>query len=98
MSRHLKLLVILFARRFKLTIVLVIGAGLVGVTLAIMLASQGYTKSIQCSNVFRVEVIVCESNDERKTSRVIPLLLLSRTIEVYRSLGLADEIIMESER
>jgi len=53
MLKHSKLLVIFFVRRFKLTIVLVIGAGLVGLTLAIMLASQGYIELIQCSNVIQ---------------------------------------------
>lgn len=45
-----------------------------------------------------VEVIVCEACDEKKTSRLIPMLLLSRTMEIYESLGLAEEIKQESER
>ena len=36
--------------------------------------------------------MVCEARDEKKTSRLIPLLLVSRTMEIYESLGLADEI------
>src|SRR5438045_3529685 len=46
----------------------------------------------------RTEVIVCEANDERKTSRLIPLLLVSRTMEIYETLGLAEEIKRESEK
>ena len=67
-------------------LVLIAGAGVVGLTLAIMLASQG------------IDVTICESRDERATSRVTPQLLLSRTMEIYRSLGLEEEIKNESEK
>jgi 2-polyprenyl-6-methoxyphenol hydroxylase-like FAD-dependent oxidoreductase len=67
-------------------IVLVIGAGIVGLTMAILLASQG------------ISVTICESRDERATSRVSPQLLLSRTMEIYSHLGLAEEIEEESAR
>jgi 2-polyprenyl-6-methoxyphenol hydroxylase-like FAD-dependent oxidoreductase len=72
--------------RFSEATVLVVGAGMVGLTMAIMLASQG------------ISVTICESRDERATSRVSPQLLLSRTMEIYSRLGLAEEIEEESAR
>lgn len=41
---------------------------------------------------------VCELRDEKGTSRMSPFLLHPRTMEIYRSLGLADAIKKESAR
>src|SRR5271170_6258966 len=46
----------------------------------------------------RVEVILCESRDETNVSKLAPMLLLTRTMEIYQSLGLSEEIEQESER
>lgn len=45
-----------------------------------------------------VSVTVCERSPEKGMSRVSPHLLLTRTMEIYRSMGLADDIIKESQR
>ena len=42
--------------------------------------------------ILRVDVMVCEVQDESKTSRPIPLLLLSRTMEIFQSIGMAGEL------
>jgi len=45
-----------------------------------------------------VPVTVCERSTEMGMSRVSPQLLLTRTMEIYRAIGLADDIIKESQR
>ena len=77
---------------------LVVGAGVVGLTMAVLLASQGYGQGQPIELTNRVDVMVCEAQDEHKTSRPIPLLLLSRAVEIFQSIGIAEEVQKASER
>ena len=77
---------------------LIIGAGVVGLTLAIMLASQGYDPNRARSDRTSIDVTLCDKNEETRSKQICPLLLSCRTMEIYTALGLADEIHKESER
>jgi len=87
-----------FSLRMLSLAVLVAGAGVVGLTMAVLLASQGYGPRQLIQLTSRVDVMVCEAQDEHKTSRPIPLLLLSRAMEIFQSLGMAEELQKASER
>ena len=87
-----------FSSRRLTFAVLVVGAGVVGLTMAVLLASQGYGQGQLIQLTSRVDVMVCEAQDEHKTSRPIPLLLLSRAVEIFQSIGIAEEVQKASER